>query len=250
MSKVNSSEYDNIDPGFLVGGSSQGGYGLAGNSSAVDGKFILAEASKNSNNGYNSVSGNKFVLAEASKNSNVNVNTNSNNYGYTTLRPEDANNNGYSSVDGDMFVSSGGNGNSENDYGYTTLPSFGGTTAYGSQGQTGSGVISMNPKALYNTALSGVDLESRVNANFQHLDDVFEELIQSVQTPELNSRLKSLYETFRKVEMIWIKIIKLLINFLKVSYKVIANMQKQLVMLLVIYHKMLELVIAVVLMIK
>ena len=156
MSKVNSNEYDNIDPGFLVGGASRSGYGLAGNSSA----------------------------------------TNSNNYGYTTLRPEDANNNyGYSGVDGDMLVSPGGNG------GHTTFPSFPnyrGTPAHGSQGS--SGVVSMNPKALYNTALNGVDLESRVNANFQHLDDVFEELIQSVQTPELNSKLKSLYETFRKVE--------------------------------------------------
>lgn len=158
MSKVNSREYDNIDPGFLSGGASHAGYELGGSSSAA----------------------------------------NSNNYGFTTLRPEDANNNnGYRGVDGDMFVSPGGNGN----FGSTTFPSFPnyrGTPAHGSQGS--SGVVSMNPKALYNTALNGVDLESRVNANFQHLDDVFGELIQSVQTPELNSRLKSLYETFRKVE--------------------------------------------------
>ena len=218
MSKVNSSEYDNIDPGFLVGGASRASYELGGSSSATnsnnygyttlpaggnssvnDNKFILAKASENPNNGYNSVKGDKFILAKASENSNIDANTNSNNYGFTTLRPEDANNNyGYSGVDGDMFVSSEGNGNSESDYGYTTLPNYGGTPAYGSQGS--SGVVSMNPKALYNTALNGVDLESRVNANFQHLDDVFEELIQSVQTPELNSRLKSLYETFRKVE--------------------------------------------------
>ena len=158
MSKVNSREYDNIDPGFLSGGASHAGYELGGSSSAA----------------------------------------NSNNYGFTTLRPEDANNkNGYRGIDGDMFVSPEGKGN----FGSTTFPSFPnyrGTPVHGSQGS--SGVVSMNPKALYNTALNGVDLESRVNANFQHLDDVFEELIQSVQTPELNSRLKSLYETFRKVE--------------------------------------------------
>ena len=65
---------------------------------------------------------------------------------------------------------------------------------------SGSGAISMNPEKLYNIALNGMDLESRVNANFQSLDGVFEELINSVQTPELNSQLKSLYDTFRKVE--------------------------------------------------
>ena len=72
MSKVNSREYDNIDPGFLSGGASHASYELGGSSSAA----------------------------------------NSNNYGFTTLRPEDANNNnGYRGVDGDMFVSPGGNGN-------------------------------------------------------------------------------------------------------------------------------------------
>ena len=63
-----------------------------------------------------------------------------------------------------------------------------------------SGKISMNPEKLYNIALNGVDLQNRVNANFQSLNDVFDELINSVQTPELNAQLKSLYDTFRKVE--------------------------------------------------
>lgn len=84
------------------------------------------------------------------------------------------------------------------DPGIAVLPSFGGKPVYGSNGN--SGIVSMNPEKLYNTALNGMDLESRVNANFQSLDGVFEELINSVQTPELNSQLKSLYDTFRKVE--------------------------------------------------
>lgn len=63
-----------------------------------------------------------------------------------------------------------------------------------------SGAISMNPEKLYNIALNGVDLESRVNANFLKLDEVFSGLIDAVQTPELNTQLKSLYDTFRKVE--------------------------------------------------
>ncbi len=95
----------------------------------------------------------------------------------------------------DKFI---GSVNDNVDPGIAVLPSFGGKPVYGSNGN--SGIVSMNPEKLYNTALNGMDLESRVNANFQSLDGVFEELINSVQTPELNSQLKSLYDTFRKVE--------------------------------------------------
>ena len=95
----------------------------------------------------------------------------------------------------DKFI---GSANGNVDSGIAVLPSYGGKPVYVSGGN--SGIVSMNPEKLYNTALNGMDLESRVNANFQSLDGVFEELINSVQTPELNSQLKSLYDTFRKVE--------------------------------------------------
>ncbi|MCI7241613.1 MAG: hypothetical protein MR550_03620, partial [Bacilli bacterium] len=101
----------------------------------------------------------------------------------------------YDKKQNDKFIGSV-NGNA--DSAIAVLPSFGGKPVYGSNGN--SGIVSMNPEKLYNTALNGMDLESRVNANFQSLDGVFEELINSVQTPELNSQLKSLYDTFRKVE--------------------------------------------------
>lgn len=179
MSKINSSEYDNIDPGFSVSSSklSGGKVSYNGNLKEIDSAFGVTPKNVD-------FDGDMLVSTGNSTNGSVNgkdIADAKYNYGYTTL-PADGNrskfelnkNNGYSGIDSDMFVSSSGNGS--------------------------SGVVSMNPKALYNTALNGVDLESRVNANFQHLDNVFEELIESVQTPELNSKLKSLYDTFRKVE--------------------------------------------------
>lgn len=69
-----------------------------------------------------------------------------------------------------------------------------------SSGNSSSGELDMKPDKLLNISLNGVDLASRINTSFQHINEVFEGLIESVQTPELNSKLKSLYETFRKVE--------------------------------------------------
>ena len=74
----------------------------------------------------------------------------------------------YDKKQNDKFIGSV-NGNA--DSAIAVLPSFGVKPVYGSNGN--SGIVSMNPEKLYNTALNGMDLESRVNANFQSLDGVF-----------------------------------------------------------------------------
>lgn len=63
-----------------------------------------------------------------------------------------------------------------------------------------TGTISMNPKHLYEISLTGIELEEKVKSNYQKLNMVIEELIQSVKTPELNKQLVNLYEIFKRVE--------------------------------------------------
>lgn len=63
-----------------------------------------------------------------------------------------------------------------------------------------TGSISMNPKRLYEISLKGIELEEKVKTNYEKLNVVVEELIQSVKTPELNKQLESLYEIFKRIE--------------------------------------------------
>lgn len=63
-----------------------------------------------------------------------------------------------------------------------------------------NGKISMNPKQLYRISNNGLELEQKVSGNYEKLNEVLENMIQSVKTPELNKQLENLYEIMKKVE--------------------------------------------------
>lgn len=63
-----------------------------------------------------------------------------------------------------------------------------------------NGKISMNPKQLHKISSNGLELEQKVSGNYEKLNEVLENMIQSVKTPELNKQLENLYEIMKKVE--------------------------------------------------
>lgn len=63
-----------------------------------------------------------------------------------------------------------------------------------------NGTISMNPKRLYDISNNGLELENKVKGNYEKINEVLENMIQSVKTPELNKQLENLYEIMKKIE--------------------------------------------------